>query len=199
MIGLTFYPFLISNRIYFYQTGLMLPVLYIVEFVFIFPLYVFYFRKFNGLGRGVICSRHFVIFLFLIIIAQYAGAYILNIRKEEGWIVDQESIKGVTFWMNILLLIFVVPIYEEIIFRGCLLNAFIILFKGNIYFSSFLTSVIFALLHTQYTDIRTFFILFMVSLILIGARVTSRGLMMPISLHIAMNGIVIGISYAINF
>jgi membrane protease YdiL (CAAX protease family) len=57
-------------------------------------------------------------------------------------------------------------------------------------------SVIFALMHTQYVDLRTLLMLFLVSQVLILARVKSNGLLMPVSLHIVMNGTVIALQMA---
>lgn len=194
MVGITFYPFMLTDRAVFVQTGMLLPALYLLEFCFIVPLYLLYFKKQEGMGAGKFTSCLFITFIFLILLVQYAGAYILGIRKTEAWIVEQESIRGGIFWVNTFLLIFLVPIYEEIVFRGCLFSALLQCVRGDIYSSSLVTSILFSLLHTQYTDIRTLLILVMVSLILIGARIASRGLLMPILLHMAMNGVVMGVS-----
>ncbi|MDH8335465.1 CPBP family intramembrane metalloprotease, partial [Klebsiella pneumoniae] len=66
------------------------------------------------------------------------------------------------------------PIYEEIVFRGCLFNSFKFWFNGNVYGSAVVTSFLFAVMHLQYSDIRTFVMLFLVSLTLIVARVKSN-------------------------
>ena len=50
-------------------------------------------------------------------------------------------------------------------------------------------------MHTQYADIRTLLMLFLISQVLIVARVKSKGLLMPVTLHILMNATVIGIQY----
>ncbi|MCC7983760.1 CPBP family intramembrane metalloprotease, partial [Klebsiella pneumoniae] len=49
----------------------------------------------------------------------------------------------------------------------------------------------------QYSDIRTFVMLFLVSLTLIVARVKSNGILMPILLHMLMNVVVIGVQYLV--
>ena len=54
-------------------------------------------------------------------------------------------------------------------------------------------SAIFAVMHTQYVDLRTLLMLFIVSQVLILARLKSNGLLMPILLHILMNGTVIAL------
>ncbi|HBA8456288.1 TPA: hypothetical protein ACKQC7_005066 [Serratia marcescens] len=50
MVGLTFYPWFLSDNAAFVQTGLVLPVLYLLEFGFIVPLYVAFFSKEHGMG-----------------------------------------------------------------------------------------------------------------------------------------------------
>ncbi|MGG7669887.1 type II CAAX prenyl endopeptidase Rce1 family protein [Yersinia entomophaga] len=54
---------------------------------------------------------------------------------------DQVSHRGYISIINPLLLIFIVPIYEEIIFRGCLFSVFSYWFKDNIYWSAIITSI----------------------------------------------------------
>ncbi|CAI1148272.1 CAAX amino terminal protease self- immunity [Serratia liquefaciens] len=195
MVGLTFYPIIIPDKVALVESGLLLPILYTIEFFVITPLYVIYFRKLNDMGLGHFSFRQFLVFLFLILLVQLAGAYILGIQKAEPWIVEQKSVRGGLFWLNFLMLVFIVPIYEELVFRGCLLTALLTFCRGNIYIASLVTSVIFAMLHTQYTDIRALIILFLVSIILISVRIISRGVMMPVLLHMTMNGCVIGLAY----
>ena len=45
MVGLTFYPWFLSDNAAFVQTGLVLPVLYLLEFGLIVPLYVAFLAK----------------------------------------------------------------------------------------------------------------------------------------------------------
>ncbi|HFP0377929.1 TPA: CPBP family glutamic-type intramembrane protease, partial [Escherichia coli] len=52
-------------------------------------------------------------------------------------------------------------------------------------------------LHLQYTDFRTFLMLFLISLVLISAKIKSNGLLMPILLHMAMNAVITGIQYTL--
>lgn len=54
----------------------------------------------------------------------------------------------------------------------------------------------FAIMHTQYVDLRTLLMLFLVSQVLITARLKSNGLLMPILLHIVMNGTVVALQMA---
>lgn len=194
LVGLTFYPVIISDKVALVESGFLFIILYTIEFSFIVPLFLIFFRKQESMGKGSFNIKQFLVLLFLILLVQLAGAYILDIRKTENWMVEQESIKGGLFWLNILMLVFIVPIYEELVFRGCLLSALLTFFRGNIFIASLVTSLLFALLHTQYTDIRTLIILFLISIILISARIISKGMLMPIVLHMAMNGIILRLS-----
>ncbi|EFB7621609.1 CPBP family intramembrane metalloprotease, partial [Escherichia coli] len=102
---------------------------------------------------------------------------------------------GAILWINIFSSVLLVPVYEEIVFRGCLFNSFKFWFNDNICISAIVTSVIFSALHLQYTDFRTFLMLFLVSLVLISAKIKSNGLLMPILLHMSMNAVIAGIQY----
>ncbi|HGA7339036.1 TPA: lysostaphin resistance A-like protein [Salmonella enterica subsp. enterica serovar Saintpaul] len=102
---------------------------------------------------------------------------------------------GYIFWINAILIIFIAPVYEEIIFRGCLFNIIYFWCRSNIYVTAIIVSVMFSVVHLQYTEIMTFIVLFLVSLILSLARVKGRGLLMPVLLHILMNTVVTGIQY----
>lgn len=193
LVGLTFYPVIISDKVALVESGFLFIILYTLEFSFIVPLFLIFFRKQENMGKGSFNIKQFLVLLFLTLLVQLAGAYILDIRKTENWMVEQESVKGGLFWLNFLMLVFVVPVYEELVFRGCLLSAFLTFFRGNIFIASLVTSILFALLHTQYTDSRTLIILFLVSIILIAARIISRGLIMPMLLHMAMNSIILSL------
>ncbi|EAO1625022.1 CPBP family intramembrane metalloprotease, partial [Salmonella enterica] len=82
------------------------------------------------------------------------------------------------------------------IFRGCLFNITYFWFGNNVFGTAVIVSMMFSVVHLQYTEIRTFIVLFLVSLTLSAARVKSRGLLMPVLLHILMNAVVTGIQYA---
>ncbi|MDN7383112.1 CPBP family intramembrane metalloprotease, partial [Escherichia coli] len=131
----------------------------------------------------------------LIMIIQLFVPYLLAVRKTEEWMISQMSFSGAILWINIFSSVLLVPVYEEIVFRGCLFNSFKFWFNDNIYTSAIVTSVIFSALHLQYTDFHTFLMLFLVSLVLISAKIKSNGLLMPILLHMSMNAVIAGIQY----
>ncbi|WP_191121322.1 CPBP family intramembrane glutamic endopeptidase [Serratia marcescens] len=191
LVGITFYPIVVPDKVALEQSGLLLIFLYILEFSFIVPLYFIFFRKWEDMGRGYFSVSQFLIFLLIILLAQTAVAYILDIRAAERWVMEQETGKGSLFWLNFFMLVLIVPIYEELAFRGGLLTALLVFFRGNIYIASLVTSFLFAALHTQYTDVRTLIVLFLISIILIASRIISRGILMPIALHMAMNCVIL--------
>ena len=133
--------------------------------------------------------------LLSLIIIQLFVPYLLGVRKTEEWIVSQMSFSGAILWIKIFSSVFLVPVYEEIVFRGCLFNSFKFWFQDNIYIPAIVTSVIISALHLQYTYFRTFLMLFLVSLVLISEKIKSNGLLMPILLHMAMNVAIAGIQY----
>lgn len=90
--------------------------------------------------------------------------------------------------------IFVVPFYEECIYRGCLVDFFCNIFKGNLILSIVLSSGIFCGMHTQYTGLLNFAVLFIVSIIFSFSRIKSGSLLSPMLLHSSMNAFVILLS-----
>ncbi len=184
----------ITNKQELISRGLLVPALFLAEFLILVPLYFIFFRKREGLGRG--SFRLDVFFtLFSLIIIQLFVPYLLAVRKTEEWMISQMSFSGAILWINIFSSVLLVPVYEEIVFRGCLFNSFKLWFHDNIYIPAIVTSVIISALHLQYTYFRTFLMLFLVSLVLISAKIKSNGLLMPILLHIAMNVAIAGIQY----
>lgn len=199
MFGITFYPYLLPNRNQLYQAGLAIPILFALEFIFIIPIYFHFFRNNRDMGIGIINSKSFLIFLAIIIFCQYAGPVIMGMGENKELIWNRELLTDPIFLSTIFLIVFIVPIYEEIVFRGCLLDALLQCFRGRIYLASIATSITFAFFHTQFTDIRALIILGAISTVLVYARIFSKGLLMPILLHISMNGIVMMVKMTIAF
>lgn len=197
MVAITFIPALVKkhNDLITYET--LLPLLYATEFIILIPLYFLFFKKRPGLGRGTFNVKLFFLLLSIIMLLQFVAPGLLGIKKAEEWMVSQVTLENHYFWLNNIMLIFIVPVYEEIVFRGCLFNTFKYWFNENVYLSAGLVSVLFSILHTQYSDMRTLFILFLISLVFIFAKVKSNGILMPVILHIMMNMVVIGVQYSL--
>ncbi|MDU5691217.1 MAG: type II CAAX endopeptidase family protein [Citrobacter freundii] len=201
MFGLTFTPLFFPASQDLLAKGLLFPLLFALEFVVLVPLYYFFFRKREGLGKGIFNARWFTILFAALLFIQLILPLILGLRQTEAWVTSQISLSSYALWLSTLTLIFIAPVYEEIVFRGCLFNAFQYWFNNKTWLSSVVVSVIFAIMHTQYVDLRhtqyvdlrTLLMLFLVSQVLIIARLKSNGLLMPIMLHIVMNGTVIAL------
>ncbi|HFU1236525.1 TPA: lysostaphin resistance A-like protein [Citrobacter braakii] len=189
MFGLTFLPLFFPASQVLLAKGLLFPL----EFVVLVPLYYFFFRKREGLGKGIFNARWFAILFVALLFIQLILPWFLGLRQTEAWVTSQISLNSYALWLSTLTLIFIAPVYEEIVFRGCLFNAFQYWFNNKTWLSSVVVSVIFAIMHTQYVDLRTLLMLFLVSQVLIIARLKSNGLLMPVMLHIAMNGTVIAL------
>lgn len=93
-----------------------------------------------------------------------------------------------------LFAIFVMPFSEEYIYRGCLVDFFRYIFKHNIIWPVVLSSIVFCAMHTQYTRVLDFTVLFLVSVILSFSRIKSGSLLPPVLLHSSMNAFVILLS-----
>ncbi|ELJ5446015.1 CPBP family intramembrane metalloprotease [Salmonella enterica] len=194
-VGITFIPLFFKNGAELMAKGLLFPILVTLEFIFIIPLWYIFFRKREGLGAGRFRLKTFFMFFLLILLIQYLLPYIFGINKTESWFETRIALGGHIFWINAILIIFIAPVYEEIIFRGCLFNIIYFWCRNNVYVTAIIVSVMFSVVHLQYAEIMTFIVLFLVSLILSAARVKGRGLLMPVLLHILMNAVVTGLQY----
>lgn len=194
--GITFTPLFFKSSGELMTRGFMVPILIILEFILIVPLYYFFFRCREGLGAGIFRLKTFLGLFLVILLIQYLFPYLSGVSKAENWSVSLVTLENYVFWLNAVLLILAVPVYEEIIFRGCLFNVFQFWLRNNIYGAAVVVALLFSALHLQYTDIRSFIMLFLVSLTLTVARVKSRGLLIPVLLHILMNAVVTGTQYA---
>ncbi|MBW6047798.1 CPBP family intramembrane metalloprotease [Klebsiella pneumoniae] len=198
-VAITYVPVMFKDYNNIHSQEIALSVLYATEFIVLVPLYLLFFSKRAGLGRGDFNVKVFLFLLILILLLQFITPWMLRIDKTEEWVVSQVTLEHYYFWLANLPLIFIVPVYEEMIFRGCLFNTFRYWLNDNVYLSAVSVSILFSILHTQYSDIRTLFILFLVSMVLIFARVKSNGILMSIILHMVMNMIVIGFQYVFIF
>ncbi|SUF54976.1 membrane protein [Salmonella enterica] len=194
--GITFTPLLFKSSGELMVRGLMVPILITLEFLLIVPLYYFFFRRREGLGAGTFRLKTFLGLFLIILLIQYLFPYLSGVSKAENWSASQIELENYVFWLNTILIILAVPVYEEIVFRGCLFNVFQFWLRNNVYSAAVAISLLFSAVHLQYTDIRSFIMLFLVSLTLTVARVKSRGLLMPVLLHIIMNTVVTGTQYA---
>lgn len=145
------------------------------------------FKIFGKIKNDIIIKLLFC-FLFILIM-QLADSFLLNNNEDfEPFLLNP---------IIILTLLFIVPFYEEIFFRGCLFSAFCSTFKGSIIIPSILTSIIFCVIHTQYDSVIEQGILFLSSLILTYTRVLTNYLFYPMLIHSGMNFVFLTLNYNI--
>lgn len=107
----------------------------------------------------------------------------------EAWVSGFLNYSSTADMTRILTLLVIAPIGEEIVFRGFLLQAFL-LWGGNVAKIGIAISAgLFAMVHWQYTDPISFVSLFMSGVLLAYARIKSNGLLLPVTLHMLINGI----------
>jgi membrane protease YdiL (CAAX protease family) len=133
-------------------------------------------------------------FFALILIIQFVIPKVLFNTGEVVVSHQQISLPLYTLILTQISYILMVPVYEEIAIRGGLFGALTV-FSNSKIFSALVTSLIFSLLHTQYSGFKPFFLLYLISLTLVAARVLSKGLLLPVLLHVFMNGIVVNGHY----
>ncbi|WP_171998293.1 CPBP family intramembrane glutamic endopeptidase [Cronobacter sp. JZ38] len=88
---------------------------------------------------------------------------------------------------TIIALTIIVPIYEEIYYRGCALGLVRIIYKKGDVVPIVISSCFFCAMHTQYNDTYSYIVLFFSSLLIGFVRVKSKGLLLPVLLHSLMN------------
>lgn len=190
MFLLTAFPLLFPNRIELIESGLFLPYGFMIEFFVIVTIYLLKFRKKEGFGIGNFTVMQFVMFFAVILIIQFIIPKVFFHTDQIVASQQQVSLPLYTLILTQISYILMVPIYEEIAIRGGLFGALTV-FSNSKLLSAIITSLIFSLLHTQYSGFKPLFLLYLISLTLVAAKVLSKGLLLPVLLHAFMNGIVI--------
>ncbi|HGU4296820.1 TPA: CPBP family intramembrane glutamate endopeptidase, partial [Escherichia coli] len=86
--SITFIPAFLTNRQELISRGLLVPALFLAEFLILVPLYFIFFRKREGLGRGSFRLDVFFTLFSLIMIIQLFVPYLLAVRKTEEWMIS---------------------------------------------------------------------------------------------------------------
>jgi membrane protease YdiL (CAAX protease family) len=100
---------------------------------------------------------------------------------------DSKALAGV---VTTTLTIFVLaPLNEETIFRGFMMNVFYSRQRWPLWLGAVLTSLLFAVVHSQYQNLSTLAEMFLVGIITSIARMRSGGLLLPVLLHMEATGL----------
>jgi len=136
----------------------------------------------------VIDPKHFMLWIVVATAWMYGQDYLMelfNIVKIPEAMLNITYPSEFSKWLLIFGVGVMAPILEEVIFRGFLLKEFSFTFLGTTG-AIFLTSAIWALIHSQY-DWVYLLIIFVTGLLFGYARVKSETLLVPIVLHILFN------------
>lgn len=120
------------------------------------------------------------------------GAEILTfvLDKDPTAFVDDLYASANPQWLLIVAMVFVAPIYEELMFRGILWRSVEEQFDGKkgVVMASIITSILFSIIHLQYESFEMS-IVFILALLLSFARAKSGSIILPILIHMINNGL----------
>ncbi|URQ61728.1 CPBP family intramembrane metalloprotease [Pantoea alhagi] len=179
-LAITWFP----NYSELQQQGLLVPVLCLFEFAVLWPLYRFYQTRHSDIPLGRLQPKTTLLFMLLLLGLMVAQTQFL---QPERWLEDQAQ--QTPFSLGILLFsaVLLAPIFEEILFRGFLLQAFLLWAPHSRFSCILLTSLLFAVMHTQYIHWQTLAVLTLFSVLLCYARLRGNGLLLPVLLHMLNN------------
>lgn len=171
------------------SNGVFYPV-FLIEFAIIVPLYLLFFIKRYGFGKGKVQTVDLLSCMSVIVCIQFLLLPVMGIGDEKpAGIFDFSAYTPNVIGM-LLSTIFLAPIYEEMVFRGCFFKLIQYWFNNDIA-AIILTSGAFVIFHSQYDDYRILIALFLVSLVFGIARKKSNGIALSMFLHVSMNLLVI--------
>ncbi len=164
--------------------GLLVPVLCLFEFAVLYPIYRFYRTRYNDIPTGRLRLKPTLVFIGLLLLMMVVQS---KFMQPEQWLENQAQ----STRYSVLILLFsatiLAPVFEEILFRGFLLQGFLLWVPQRRFACMLLTSLLFSAMHTQYLHWQTFVILTLFSLLLCYARLRSNSLALPIFLHMINN------------
>lgn len=159
----------------------------LLAFIFITPCWFVYRKRYGLLGPGEWSKRLMVrlcVMMFLI-----AASTSLFATEDTLWIngILDFSSRG---WLSVVLAIVIMgPVVEEIVFRGFLLQGLLTWLPNSRLVCAILVSLLFTAGHTQYSSGITVVELMSLSLLFCYARFASKGLLLPVLLHMLNNAI----------
>lgn len=166
------------------KTGLLMPLLCVVEFSALVPLYRWYASRYANIPLGTFTWRQAALFSVLLLSLIVSQSFYL---QQESWTSGQFGEGRSKVLLFSLAVVLLAPVFEEILFRGFVMQGLLLWAPGQRLACALLTSMSFAAMHTQYTHFQTLIALILLSLLLCYARLISGGLKLPIFLHMLNN------------
>ncbi len=164
--------------------GLLVPVICLFEFAVLFPLYRFYQTRRDDIPLGKLQLKNALLFIAALILLMLLQTQLL---QPEKWLEDQSRQQFSAVIIMVFSAVILAPIFEEILFRGFLLQGFLLWAPNSRLACITLTSILFAVMHTQYVHWQTIIMLILFSLLLCYARIKSNSMKLPILLHMLNN------------
>ncbi|MCU5771202.1 CPBP family intramembrane metalloprotease [Erwiniaceae bacterium BAC15a-03b] len=166
------------------SSGLLVPVVCLFEFAVLFPLYRFYCTRRDDIPPGKLQLKTTLLFLGGLLLLMLLQIFLL---QPEAWLEQQSQQSRSAVLILLFTAVVLGPVFEEILFRGFLLQGFLLWAPKSPLACVTLTSLLFAAMHTQYVHLQTLAMLTLFSMLLCYARLKSRGLKLPIFLHMFNN------------
>lgn len=179
-LAITWFPNYAELR----QKGLLVPVLCLFEFAVLWPLYRFYQQRRSDIPLGRLQPKTTLWFMLLLL-----GLMVLQTQflQPERWLDEQAQQTRFSLCILLFSAVLLAPIFEEILFRGFLLQAFLMWAPRSRFACILLTSLLFAAMHTQYIHWQTIAVLTLFSILLCYARLRGNSLLLPVLLHMLNN------------
>lgn len=179
-LAITWFPNYAELR----QKGLLVPVLCLFEFAVLWPLYRFYQQRRSDIPLGRLQPKTTLWFMLLLL-----GLMVLQTQflQPERWLDEQAQQTRFSLCILLFSAVLLAPIFEEILFRGFLLQAFLMWAPRSRFACILLTSLLFAAIHTQYIHWQTIAVLTLFSILLCYARLRANSLLLPVLLHMLNN------------
>lgn len=131
-------------------------------------------------------TRYWLTFLISLLLLLEFLSYFIDKNQPHEFMVSAYT-SATPLWLLWIAMVVAAPIYEELFFRGFLLEGFRRTFLGSTG-AVVLTSILWAVVHTQY-DVYYMTIIFVMGLVLGLARVSSGSVVLTIGLHALVNGL----------
>ncbi|MGU3523727.1 CPBP family intramembrane glutamic endopeptidase [Enterobacteriaceae bacterium C23F] len=175
----------------YYSQDVSFLMMLTTEFILSLLVYFSFLRKTMSNSLMPKFSKKYAsifIYCFAILAALQIIAFILILKRGEA--IQAHFSVVLTIIMTVI-----VPLHEEIFYRGCLFTGICLFFKGKyIIASACISSLIFCAMHFQYSDPFDFIVLFIASLLLIFIKLKTNGLFYPVILHSSMNMVFLSVN-----
>lgn len=130
---------------------------------------------------------HWMRVLLLIVIAEGFYIDLMGLEQTPSFMLNIEFPNRFSIYLLMFSVMVVAPLIEEVVFRGFLLKGFSKTFMGA-GGAVVVTSFLWAIIHLQY-EFAYVVVIFMIGLVFGYARIKTKSLFVPMTMHMVMNGV----------